>query len=115
NDRLNALIVAAQLEWRQVDLLRTYVNHGVQIGTAASRAAIVEAVVSYPQSARFLWEYFEEKFDGRRLAAPHERLTRSLPEIEQRFLASLDGVQSVVDDRIWRALFSALAATVRTN
>jgi glutamate dehydrogenase len=115
NDRLNTLIVSAQLDWRQVDLLRTYVNHGAQIGTAASRAAIVHALVSYPQSARLLWQYFDEKFDCAKPATQRERLTRILPEIEPLWVASLDAVQSVAHDRILRALFSAVAATVRTN
>ncbi|MFI5367236.1 MAG: NAD-glutamate dehydrogenase domain-containing protein, partial [Candidatus Binatia bacterium] len=115
NDRLNTLIVSAQLEWRQVDLLRTYVNHGAQIGTAASRAAIVHALVSSPQSARLLWQYFDEKFDYTKPATQRERLMRILPEIEQHWVASLDAVQSVADDRILRALFSAVVATVRTN
>jgi glutamate dehydrogenase len=115
NDRLNALIVGAALTWRQVDLLRTYVHHGVQIGTAASRDALVQALVSWPQSARVLWEYFAAKFDPLHMAASRERLLKTLPDIERRFVASLDDVQSVADDRILRALFSAIAATVRTN
>ena len=115
NDRLNALIVGAYLDWRQVDLLRTYVNHGAQIGTAASRAAIVHALVSYPQTARLLWEYFDAKFDHLKPGQPRERLAQLLPEIEQHYFASVAAVAGVIDDRILRALFSAVAATVRTN
>ena len=115
NDRLNSLIISAELDWRQVDLLRTYVNHALQIGTAPSRGALVHALVSAPRSARLLWEYFAAKFDPLLPAPPRERLARTLPELEAQFLASLDAVQSVADDRILRALFSAVAATVRTN
>jgi glutamate dehydrogenase len=115
NDRLNALVLSAGLDWRQVDLLRTYVNHGVQIGTAASRGALVQALAAAPQSARLLCEYFAAKFDPRTATAPRDRLARTLPEIAQHFLASLDAVQSAVDDRILRALFDAVAATVRTT
>jgi glutamate dehydrogenase len=115
SDRLNALIIGAGLDWAQVDLLRTYVNHAVQIGTAASRDAIVQALVRHPHPARLLWEYFAAKFDPRKPQAPRERLAQGLPEIEQQFLASLDTVQQVAEDRILRALFGAVAATVRTN
>ena len=115
SDRLNMLIVGAGLTWQQVDALRTYVNHGLQVGAAPSRQALVNALVSYPQSARALWEYFEAKFNPLRPAASRDRLLDTLPAIEQRFVASLDAVQSVVDDRVLRALFSAVAATVRTN
>jgi len=115
SDRLNALIISAGLTWQQVDALRTYVNHGVQVGAAPSRAALVNALVSHPHSARLLWDYFEAKFDPLRPAAPRDRLSDTLPAIEQRFLTSLDDVQGAVDDRILRALFSAVAATLRTN
>ncbi len=115
SDRLNPLILQAELEWRQVDLLRTYVNHGVQIGSAPTRGALSQALTSYPRTARILWEYFEAKFDPLQPAPPRDRLTRSLPEIEQRFISSLDAVQSTMDDRTLRALFHAVAATVRTN
>jgi glutamate dehydrogenase len=115
SDRLNALIISAGMTWQQVDALRTYVNHGVQVGAAPSRAALVDALVSAPHSARLLWDYFEAKFDPLRPAAPRDRTLDTLPGIEQRFVTSLDAVQSVVDDRILRALFSAVAATLRTN
>jgi glutamate dehydrogenase len=115
NDRLNALILSAGLEWRHVDLLRTFVNHGLQIGSAPSREALVHALVSYPGSARLLWEYFAAKFDPRTPQAARQRLAVVLPEIEQRFVASLEAVESVVDDGILRALLQAMAATARTN
>src|SRR5262249_10085953 len=111
---LEAWIVAAGLDWRQVELVRTYVNHTVQTGLA-SRDAIVHALVSYPRSTRLLWEYFGCKLDPLRPEAPRDRLASELPEIEQQFVASLDAVQLVADDRILRALMSAVAATVRPN
>jgi glutamate dehydrogenase len=115
NDRLNELILSAGLEWRQVDLLRTYVNHAVQIGSAPSRGALVQALVSHPSSARRLWDYFAAMFDPLQPAPPRERAAQILPGIEQQFVASLDAVQSVADDRMLRALMNTVAATVRTN
>ena len=115
SDRLNALVVTAGLAWQQVDLLRTYVNHGLQVGTAPSRDALISALVGSAPSARLLWEYFQAKFDPLRPAAPRDRLSDILPAIEHHFIASLDSVQSVVEDRILRALFNTVAATVRTN
>jgi glutamate dehydrogenase len=115
NDRLNTLIVSAQLDWRQVDLLRTYVNHGAQSGAGPSRAAIVDALVNNPRPARLLWDYFDAKFDPVKPATARERSSGSLAEIRQHFIASLDAVETVADDRILRALCSAVAATVRAN
>jgi glutamate dehydrogenase len=73
NDRLNSLIVTAGLTWREVDLLRTYVNHGLQIGTSSSRNAIINALVSHPSCARSLWQYFQAKFNPLEPAAPPRR------------------------------------------
>ncbi|MFQ5666657.1 MAG: NAD-glutamate dehydrogenase [Candidatus Binatia bacterium] len=115
SDRLNTLILQAGLNWQQVDLLRTYLNHGLQIGTAPSRTALVNALVNYPRSAQRLWQYFAAKFDPLRSTTARDRLTQSLPRVEDQFIASLDAVDSVVDDRILRALFSVVRATVRTN
>ena len=115
NDRLNSLILRARIDWRAVDLLRTYANHGLQIGTGPSRAAIIDALTRHPESARLLWQYFEHKFDPLRPAPAAERSQRGLPEIERQFLASLDDVSSVSVDRTLRALFAVVVATVRTN
>jgi glutamate dehydrogenase len=115
NDALNSLILAAGLDWRQVDLLRTYVLHGLQIGTAASRSALIGALVAHPQAARTLWDYFEQKFSPLDPSAPREREKLRLADVEARFQSLLDSVDSVVEDRILRGLFSAIAATVRSN
>lgn len=115
NDRLNTLVLRAGLDWRAVDLVRAYANHGLQSGAGTSRAAIFDALASHPDCARLLWQYFEHKFDPVRPTAPADRLQRGLPEIEAQFTASLDSVSSLAADRILRALFSTAVATVRTN
>ncbi len=115
NDRLNSLILTAGLDWRQVELLRTYVNHGVQIGTAPTRPALIRALVGAVASARVLWRYFAAKFDPTASGTPAERRTALLQPIEAEFFASLEAVQSVAEDRMLRGLFAAVAATVRTT
>jgi glutamate dehydrogenase len=115
NDRLNALITSAGLDWRQVDLLRTYVNHGRQIGSGPSREALVQALVGHPRVAEVFCRYFTAKFDPHDPAAPRERSTTILPAIEKQFLDSLDEVQTISEDTMLRCLLRALTATRRTN
>jgi len=115
SDRLNALILSAHIDWRAVDVLRTYAHHGLQTGAGQSRAAIVDALTHHPECARLLWQYFEHKFDPLKPTAPADRLLRGLPEIEAQFALSLDKVSNMSADRILRALFAAATATVRTN
>jgi len=62
NDRLNGLIVYARLSWRQVDLLRAYQVYYIQVNPFASRRFITETMLTYPECARILFEFFEARF-----------------------------------------------------
>lgn len=116
NDPLNRLILHAGLEWRPVELLRTYVEHARQIGVAASRATVIEALTAHPNSARRLFRFFATKFDPAASSlGPAERQRGPVAEAEAGFLKSLDQVDSLRHDQILRALGVAVAATVRTS
>lgn len=114
NDRLNSLIVRAGLTWRQVDLLRAYTNYAVQLRLAA-REVLVRALVESPACAHALWEYFHAKFDPDRPEPPRQREEGVLREYQSRFEAALEGVSAIEEDRLLRALFAILQATVRTS
>ena len=115
NDGLNALVLRAGLTWRQADLLRAYARHAVQLKLASSRETIVQAIVEAPASARALWEYFQARFDPSLPAPPAERERGLLAECSQRFEASLEAVPHIAQDRLLRALFAVVQATVRTS
>lgn len=115
NDRLNALTLAAGIDWRAVDLLRGCVEYAHQLRVAL-RPTLVEALIANPQSAARLFAAFAAAFDPRvstRSAA--ERITGPVAEARAEFLAGLDAVQSLAHDRALRALGEAVWATVRTN
>ena len=115
NDPLNRLVLSAGLEWRAVDLLRTYVEYGRQSGLA-SRPLLIEALVTNPQSAKDLWAFFAAKFDpAASVGSPAERLRGPVAEAEAAFRASVDAVESLAHDRVLRALGASVAATVRTT
>jgi glutamate dehydrogenase len=115
SDHLNALVLAAGLDWRAVDLLRAYVEHARQVGLASPQS-LIEALTANPVSAACLFEYFAAKFDP---AAPpgsaDDRLAGPVGEARSHFLASLEAVQSLAHDRVLRGLGEAVGATVRTN
>ncbi len=115
DDRLNTLISRAHLGWREVELLRLYVNYAVQLHDVASRDGVENALLRHPQSARLLWEYFAAKFDPLESASARDRLSRALPEVEQRFVASLQSGHGANEARLLRLLFGIIRATVRTN
>ncbi len=115
NDCLNSLIVRAGLTWRQVDLLRAYVNYAVQLQLATAREVIVRTLVESPACAHALWEYFCAKFDPDRPEPAREREERTLREHQARFEAALEGVAGLEEDRLLRALFAMVQGTVRTS
>jgi glutamate dehydrogenase len=114
NDPLNSLVLHAGLLWNEVDILRAYLGHAQQAQVAAHEL-LVEALTSHPPSAAVLFEAFRTKFDPAFNMPARERAVGLLPDIERRFFASLDTVESVQHDRILRALWATIAATVRTN
>jgi glutamate dehydrogenase len=114
NDALNRLVLHAGLHWREVDLLRAYVGHAQQAQIAA-REVLVEALAGHPEPARLIFEGFRTKFDPAVDAVPRVRTGDRLPAVEGKFLASLDAVEGALHDRILRALWTTMTATVRTN
>ena len=116
SDALNRLVLAAGLSWQEVDLLRTYCNYCFQIGAAPSRRTLVEALVGHPTSAALLVRWFAARFAPREDRPRDAGANHACDAGErQAFLASLDEVASIGDDRMLRTLASLVEATVRTN
>lgn len=66
NDGFNKLILGAQMEWRQVAMLRGYCKYLLQTGVPFSQAYMEETLNHYPAIAGLLVELFEIKFDPAR-------------------------------------------------
>ncbi|MBM5811323.1 MAG: NAD-glutamate dehydrogenase [Gammaproteobacteria bacterium] len=112
NDGFNRLVLAADLDWREVTVLRGYARWFVQLGLPLSQASMEEALASNAAAASALLRLFRARFDpiadraGARRAAGRER---------RRFARLLARVVRGDDDRILRAFHAAIEATVRTN
>ncbi|GAA5009270.1 NAD-glutamate dehydrogenase [Pseudoluteimonas lycopersici] len=63
NDGFNRLILAANLSWRQVSVLRAYCKYLLQVGVPFSQSYVEETLARYPLLARLLVELFEARFD----------------------------------------------------
>lgn len=112
NDGFNKLILAAQLNWRQVVLLRAYCKYLLQTtGIPFSQTYMENALVNNAQIARLLIELFEVKFDPR---ANKER-DEQVQALTQRITEALENVASLDDDRILRGYLHVISATLRTN
>ncbi|MGO9159231.1 MAG: NAD-glutamate dehydrogenase, partial [Streptosporangiaceae bacterium] len=111
DDGFNALVLAANLTWRQVAMLRAYAKYLRQAGTAFSQAYIEQVLRSNPALARLLVRLFESRFDPGLTAGRAERSEGIAEEIR----GQLDEVASLDADRILRTYWGLIEATVRTN
>ena len=113
NDRLNSLVPAARLAWREVEVLRAYSSYAFQLGAVPSRGSIVDALLKYPLIARLLFSLFESRFQPGTLARESRR--EAADGIRAKLFAAMDDVYLLSDDRALRHLLTLVDATVRTN
>jgi len=106
NDGFNRLVLGANLEWRQVALLRGYCKYLLQTGVPFSQNYVEETLNRYPLLARLLVELFEARFDpaaGRESKAQiklgQERFTRQLHALAAGDETTLKALQYVIDAR----------------
>ncbi len=111
NDRLNRLVITAGLSWPEVAVLRAYSSYAFQAGALPSRRAAPDALIAHPGVARLLFRLFEAKFD------PEFTGDRAIAvgAASERFLDSLQHVESIADDLTLRRLRNLIEATVRTS
>ena len=113
-DSLNRLVTVAGLDWRQVELLRSYMHYRLQAATTLSAAQLANPLVDFPDIARALVGYFNGRFDP---DLERDETGTSAPESAERArcVAGLDLVPNLVDDRALRGYLGLIDATVRTN
>ena len=109
-DPYAALTLAADLRWREVDVLRTYGNYASQVGAVPSRLSPVRALLAHPRVPRLLLDLFRARL------SPDEKAGKAeVQAIRDALGAELEKVASLADDRALRRLMSLIDATVRTN
>ncbi len=111
NDGLNALILATDLTWRQVVILRAYTKYLLQAHVGFSQTYIEDTLVRNATVASDIVSLFEISFDpGHRKKSDQVR-----SKIRQRILDSLQSVVSLEQDRLLRRFLNLVEATLRTN
>ncbi|MDT0274493.1 NAD-glutamate dehydrogenase [Blastococcus goldschmidtiae] len=111
DDGLGALVMLAGLNWRQVTVVRAYVQWLRQAGLPFSQAYVESTLAAHPDVVSRLVALFEARFSPRTTGGRDERqavladsLRRSIGEVE-----SLDA------DRVLSSLLAAITATQRTT
>ncbi len=111
SDGFNALVLDAELDWRQATVLRAYAKYMRQGGTPFAQDYIEGALLNNAEITRALVELFQTRFD------PEFRGDReeAAQELEDRVRRALEDVASLDQDRILRSYLTAIKATLRTN
>lgn len=111
DDGFNELVLGAQLNWREITILRAYAKYFRQIGFTFSQQYIEETCAAYPEIAKLLVVLFEHRFDPT-LATLH---TETMVGIEKQIEVALENVSNLDQDRILRRYLQLMKATIRTN
>ena len=113
NDRLNSLILYSApyspLTARQIAILRTYVRYARQSKMPYSLPYIEQALTDHPQISALLVQLFETMFD------PDLKSRNQIQNLKTNINNQLQLVKSIDQDRILRAIFGTINATLRTN
>ncbi len=111
---LNRLVVVADLDWKQIYLLRAYTKYIYQTGFRYSQVYIADVLVKYKDITKLLIELFEVKFNPNFKLSLSDR-QKKIEIISEKIAKSLGQVKDLLDDAVIKRFFSVIKATLRTN
>ncbi len=111
NDRFNALVLEAELTWREVAILRAFCKYLRQAGITFSQAYMEETLGCNPDLAQALVKLFHARLDP----VAEKGREKRVAAIEARIAHGLDAVANLDEDRIIRRFLNLVRATLRTN
>jgi glutamate dehydrogenase len=113
-DGFNALVMGADLDWRDVAILRAIGHYLRQVGSIYSQSYIAQALSSNVDLAKSLITLFKTRFDPDRGVDLETRKTET-KELVAKIKSALNDVESLDHDRIVRYYLAVIQAIVRTN
>ncbi len=111
---LNKLVIAADLQWKQVYMLRAYTKYLYQVGFRYNQQHIAQVLVKYSDLTKLLVELFELKFDPSIKISLADR-KQKIEKISDQIKEGLSSIKDVIDDAIVRRFLGVIEATLRTN
>ena len=111
NDGFNRLVLRAQLDWREIIILRAYCKYLRQVRATFSQEYMERALDTNPHLARLLVELFDARFNP----AKDDKRLQASAALDEVIEFALDEVANLDEDRILRSFFLAIHATLRTN
>jgi glutamate dehydrogenase len=113
HDGFNALVLIANLDWREIAMLRAYAKYLRQIGFLLSQEYMEMALANNPIIASLLVQFFNYRFDP----SLQEKgdVASILKGLETEIKLALERVVNLDEDRILRMFLNLMQATLRTN
>ena len=104
-------MLRAQLDWREIVILRAYCKYLRQVRATFSQEYMERALDANPHLARLLVALFAARFDPARAGEG----PKPAAELMEQIADALDAVANLDEDRILRSFYGAIHATLRTN
>lgn len=114
SDSLDRLLLAEQLDWKRVAILRAYTHYLIQLGRGFTPEFMSDTLLAFPQVTGILSRYFEVSFDPD-LELTAEQREEGRASLWADFEATLGEVPTLDADRFLRSLGTVMRATLRTN
>lgn len=115
NDGFNRLIITAYMDWQEILILRSYARYMRQISVTISQEFIANTLVANVALAKALVALFVQRFDPA-LAEPQGNHDPDIFEqMEADFIAGLDAVPNLTEDKVLRLYLSLIKASMRSN
>jgi glutamate dehydrogenase len=111
DDGLGALVMLSGVNWRQVTVIRAYVQWLRQAGLPFEQRYVEQTLAAHPDVVARLVALFETRFSPGRHAGRAERQA----ELEESLRTSIGAVASLDADRVLSSLLAAVTATQRTT
>jgi len=116
SDRLNALVLAAGIDWRHAAALRACARYLRQTGFPYTLTRIADTLTRHRGMTRLLVKLFDVRFRPDHPQASSKTLRQKAEEsLVEEIESGLQDVPSLDDDRIIRSLRGMIKAIVRTN
>lgn len=111
DDAFNALIIACDMDYTHVNILRAYVQYLKQTKYSLSVEYTIQVLLDYPEISKKFISLFCTMFDPK--VAQKDR--KKADVIVQEIKDSLNSIANINEDRAIQSLLGVFTATLRTN
>ena len=114
NDAFNKLVLSAELNWHEVNVLRAYAGYMHQTLFTFAEHYIANALVNQRDISRLLIDLFKIKFDPS-LDVSTDKRAEKIDAQRKLITDSLNNVSNLNEDRILRRFLALIDGSLRTN